>query len=592
MSEQQTKVDADRQTLADALEKGGRWKWKAYFKLSGPGWLQSAITLGGGSLGSALYLGVLGGWSMLWLQLVAIVVGVIMLSAISYVTLSTGERPYQSINRHINPVLGVGWILATMMANIIWCMPQFSLCFDVLDNNLTRGAIDGESMAVKVCVSLAILAVTMGILLLSLKPGWASKLFDIALKALVGMIVISFFGVVVRLSYLGLIEWNEVGSGFVPDLMQWFNPSPRIAELIAMAPEGVRDFWKSEITSKQQSVMISTTATAVGINMTFLLPYSMLNRGWDKPFRGLASFDLCTGMAIPYVIVTSCVVIASAHSFHAKADEDLLSSDPAIVVKSKFYNGASAVLEKRLVKERGADFFADVDSMPDKTEDEVAAKVAAKDAALAAAISDLGPEERKLAACLVKPNAGMLATSLSPLLGEWGANLVFGIGAFAMGFSTIIILMMINGYVVTEIFNRPDSKFLKIVGYLIAGGVGAAWPWIWAGTSKTWLIIMASTFGAMLLPIAYFTFFAMMNSKSLLGKHKPTGVKMVVWNVLMGIGCLAALAQAISAIATKVSDPTTGKLVIGGAITFVLLALVGFSAKGIGQPKTSTESPG
>ena len=32
-------------------------------------------------------------------------------------------------------------------------------------------------------------------------------------------------------------------------------------------------------------------AAAVGINMTFLLPYSMLARGWDKDFRGLAVFD-------------------------------------------------------------------------------------------------------------------------------------------------------------------------------------------------------------------------------------------------------------------------------------------------------------
>ena len=51
-----------------------------------------------------------------------------------------------------------------------------------------------------------------------------------------------------------------------------------------------------------------------------------------------------------------------------------------------------------------------------------------------------------------------------------------------------------------------------------------------------------------------------------------------MWNVLMLFGVIAAFAQAISAISTKVNDPVTGKLVIGGAITFALLALVGFSA--------------
>ena len=61
-------------------------------RLSGPGWLQSAITLGGGSLIGALFLGVLGGTNLIWLQLVAIIMGVVMLSAISYVTLSTGGK--------------------------------------------------------------------------------------------------------------------------------------------------------------------------------------------------------------------------------------------------------------------------------------------------------------------------------------------------------------------------------------------------------------------------------------------------------------------------------------------------------------------
>ena len=129
MADNHSKADADRQLLLDAQEKGTGATLNAYIRLSGPGWLQSAITLGGGSLAGALFLGVLGGTSLLWLQLIAIIMGVVMLSAISYVTLSTGERPFRSINQHINPALGWGWLVATVMANMIWCMPQFSLCF-------------------------------------------------------------------------------------------------------------------------------------------------------------------------------------------------------------------------------------------------------------------------------------------------------------------------------------------------------------------------------------------------------------------------------------------------------------------------------
>ncbi len=59
-------VDADRQLILSARENGKGATLGAYMKLSGPGWLQSAITLGGGSLAGSLYLGVIAGYQLLW----------------------------------------------------------------------------------------------------------------------------------------------------------------------------------------------------------------------------------------------------------------------------------------------------------------------------------------------------------------------------------------------------------------------------------------------------------------------------------------------------------------------------------------------
>ena len=101
--------------------------------------------------------------------------------------------------------------------------------------------------------------------------------------------------------------------------------------------------------------MIGVTATAVGLNMTFLLPYSMLARGWDKPFRGLARVDLIMGMAIPYLLVTTCIVIASAHAFHAKADPNFLSNDPAVMQKSVLFKSTLGILESRYAWDEGED---------------------------------------------------------------------------------------------------------------------------------------------------------------------------------------------------------------------------------------------
>ena len=202
--------------------------------------------------------------------------------------------------------------------------------------------------------------------------------------------------------------------------------------------------------------------------------------------------------------------------------------------------------------------------------------------------ASLSENEKRIAPTLVQPNAAQLAATLKPMLGDryqQYADLIFGLGAFGMGFSTIIILSLINGYAFAEIANRYESSTMRIIGALAAMAVGFCWFWIWQGESRTWLGIVASTFGAILLPIAYISFFALMNSQQLLGDEKPTGARMSVWNILMTIGVLGALAQAYGAISTKINDPVQGPFVIGGVAVFMLLAIVGFSAR----PRSSRE---
>ncbi|RMF41618.1 MAG: hypothetical protein D6753_09285 [Planctomycetota bacterium] len=563
-----SKVATDREILLAASEKGRLALWGAYVKLSGPGWLQSAITLGGGSLSGALFLGVLGGTDMLWLQLVAIVMGVIMLSAISYVTLSTGKRPFQAINQHINPVLGCGWLLATSTANMIWCMPQFSLAFDALNKNLVPGGIlpadasDEVALRYRIGVSLVLFVLALVLVVLNERRGTAARLFDWFLKFLVGMVVICFFGVVIYLMLKEGLPWSKILNGFIPNLEQWNRPTGTVAELVAEAPEAFREFWSTRIVKAQRDVMIGAAATAVGINMTFLLPYSMLARGWDKPFRGLARFDLATGMAIPYIIVTSCVVIAAAYSFHGKVDEAFLSSDPAVMQTSPIYAGALPQLSARMVEEMGQDAWLALSA------DEQAERIAA-----------LAPAEKKLAATLVKRNAFQLSQSLTPLLGERIAKLVFGLGVLGMGFSTIIILMLINGYVFRELAPDRWNRQAHFLGCLVAGGMGVCWPLIWVGESEFWLGILTSTFGMILLPIAYVTFFFMMNSKDLMGDEMPRGIARVIWNVLMLISVAGATVAAGSSIWTKISNPVAGPTIIGITVFFLLMTLVGFAAK-------------
>jgi len=561
MPENTQAIEAQRQTLADAQAKGMGATLGAYVRLSGPGWLQSAITLGGGSLAGALFLGILGGPDMLWLQLVAIVLGVVMLSAISYVTLSTGQRPFGMINRHINPVLGWGWLIATAMANIIWCMPQFGLCFEAIEQNLgpaLAGDLVQDNDTWKYAISFVILTIATAVLLLNVKGGSTAKLFDLFLKTLIATIVLCFFGVVIKLSLDGLIDWGAIFAGFVPDLGQAQHATGDLEQLSNQLPDEARQFWESHLVRKQRDVMIGAAATAVGINMTFLMPYALLQRGWDKTFRGLARFDLATGMAIPYILVTSCVVIAASQAFHGKADSQFLSTQPAEFQTSPLFEKTQGSL---LARVRPDLTIAGLTQLNDAERD-----------AVTAAMANLPRQEKLLAASLVKRNSFSLSQALEPLLGKKNANLVFGLGVFGMGFSTIIILMMINGFVLREAFGQPNNTALFIVGILIAGVSGAMWPLIWKEDTKMWLVIMASSFGSMLLPIAYATFFMLINSKQVLGEHRPRGMSRLVWNVLMTAAVIGAIAAAATAIYNKVSDPDPTKAFVGKVAFGILLA--------------------
>ncbi|MEZ6050581.1 MAG: divalent metal cation transporter [Planctomycetaceae bacterium] len=134
-----------------------------------------------------------------------------------------------------------------------------------------------------------------------------------------------------------------------------------------------------------------------------------------------------------------------------------------------------------------------------------------------------------MAAMIVKRDAFNLASSLERLVGAGTAQYVFGLGVLGMAVSTIIILMLINGFVICEMLGLPSTGPVHRVGCYLAGVSG---PFIWS-KAGFWLAVPTSMFGMCLLPIAYFAFLFMMNSKSLLGNAMPTGGKRLWWNILM-----------------------------------------------------------
>ena len=528
VSADQAKIQRDRQLIVDATKRGAAAKLWAYTRLSGPGWLQSAITLGGGSLAGSLFLGIYFGFSAMWVQPLAMILGVIMLSAIAYVTLSTGERPFDAINRHVNPVLGWGWAIATLMANLVWAMPQFSLATSSVRENLMPGVFGAAAMSVNnanIIIGVIILIVCAVVVWFYDKGSKGIQAFEIVLKIMVAVIIVCFFGVVVKMSTAGALHWGEILGGLVPNPQLLFQPAPSFGPFLDAVGSQFRGFWTDQILLEQRDVMITVTATAVGINMTFLLPYSMLRRGWDRQFRGLAVFDLATGLFVPFILATGCVVIASGSQFHARVTPGFFGEkgEAGALVKphAKAVGQFKGLASKRVQAEVGAEAFAKL------TDEQKAARIDALPAA-----------DRRMAAMLIKRDAFDLANSLKPLTGEGFSHYVFGIGVVGMAVSSIIILMLINGFVVCEMLGLPSRGLVYRLACFAPGVTGFCAPFLWSGKTQFWLAVPTSVFGMVLIPIAYITFALLMNSRSLLGERMPKGGKRILWGVLMLVAIL------------------------------------------------------
>jgi len=100
---------------------------------------------------------------------------------------------------------------------------------------------------------------------------------------------------------------------------------------------------------------------------------------------------------------------------------------------------------------------------------------------------------------------------------------------------------------------------------------------LWTGSAKAWLVVPTSMFGAALLPIAYLTFFCMMNSRRLLGKDMPTGANRLKWNLLMIVALCFAVSVSLVSIYTT-NDFTKQAVGFGALAAIVVLSLI-FRAK-------------
>ena len=511
----------------------------AYAKLTGPGWLQSAVTLGGGSLAGALYLGVVAGYSLMWLQPLAMLCGVIMLGALSHVTLERGDYPFESVKKTISPTLAWGWLAATVIADVIFCAAQASLGVATLQQNL--GLVNVNPYVITTVLAACALAAAS----LYALGSKAVENVEFVLKILVAMVVVSFALAAGFLLFTGKVDILAVIKGFIPNPTSLFKPAASIEPMIE-ATGASSEYWSTYIADNQRNRIIAAFGTAVGINMTFILPYTLLKRGWTKKHRQLSRYDLAIGLLIPFSVATALLVISSAAAFHTNHTNVLgENGKPVPALAGGYYK----ILESKLA--------ADGIALPEETE-------------ARRAIADTLPEsDRQLAAALTNRDSKQLSATLAPLMGESAANLIFGVGVLAMVVSTMMVHMMINGFAVSQAVGTPGKARPFIIGACMPALLATFAPIAWSSDAKTALLIPTAVIATVFLPIAYLSILLLMNSKTQLGEKRASPLI----NILM---ILSAGMATFASVWTLSARGIWGTVGITGLVILAVVGIGGF----------------
>ena len=281
----------ERAYLGELAKKPFLVRVPGYLKLAGPGYIQSALTLGGASTASCVVMGSLAGYKLLWVQPLGIVLGVCVLAAVAKQTCHTGERAYQVFWERLHPSLAILWGVSALLASLIWHVPQYSLTANGAITLAGSVGLDLDTVPTRLLIGAVILGCGCGAAYLYHVGARGLRAYEIGIQCLVWSIVLAFAVV----GFASGIRWKAFFLGITG---------------VSFA----KDVAAHAVDGRVVKPIVSGLAAAVGINMLFLYPYSLLKRNWGKEHKELAYFDLFAGMLVPFLIATTFLVIGTANT--------------------------------------------------------------------------------------------------------------------------------------------------------------------------------------------------------------------------------------------------------------------------------------
>ena len=269
-----------------------------YSRVTGPGYMQSAMTLGGGTVASCAVLGAMFGYKYLWVQVLAMIFGYAVLSCVAKQTCHSEKRPYGVFWRELHPSLAILWAVSALVATILWHIPQYSLTANGIVALAQGFNLNLDPQLPRMIIGAVVLAGACGLVYLYGIGASGLKIYEFFVKTLVWGIVAAF-GIAAVTG--GGIEWGRLFTGIT-------------------GIDFLRDIFSGKGMEEQAiKPVIAALAATVGINMIFLYPYTILKKKWGKKHKELAYFDLLSGMAVPFIIATTFMIVAVAKTIGPEA---------------------------------------------------------------------------------------------------------------------------------------------------------------------------------------------------------------------------------------------------------------------------------
>ena len=516
------KLTQEKELLREIASRPPLSKVIGYIKLTGPGLLQSAMTLGAGSAAASVVAGASFGYKLLWVQPVAMFLGIMMFMALANVVLTTKERPYKGFMRELSVILVFLWALGSVFASVIWHFPQYALASGAVRSIVqefapTKAPVEDEveikgewrmvagkraeiqedwklthdkkiekrdwfgfgsvildkdgvpqtttqftplGYAVSFGAGLLVLLINVTFVFNYGRGGVGIRIYEWFLRCMIFLVFLTFFAVV--LLNFNKIEWLEMIKGFVG----WY---------------GVPSHENPAEYSKTIIMVLGMIGATVGINMTFMYPYSLLKKGWGPEHKTLAKWDAWMTMFLPFVAVSSLIMIG--------------------LTVSGIYD------------------VNNVDGLRDVVRSAMQPLEAAK-------------------------------ALESEFISQRVATVIFCFGLIGMTSGAISTQMTCCGFVMCEMLGLEHStrnfRIFALTPSIGIFGVVVGLPF--------WFPVAASAVCLTMLPVAYLIFLVMNNKRSYIGDAVDKGWRRIVFNTMLAIALLMACIGAFINVKSRVYD--------------------------------------